>query len=748
MCFICKDYKHTKHKHILLEQEAERIRSSINTAIQNIKRVAQELTDSAHKLESVARQLEGASNDVGPAEVDTGGTAAEARARVSQYFAQLRDQLNRQETQAMTVLDAHVRERLCSIRQQQEDMTTLLSQMVAVVVDGERAIQQDDGRLIVASQDLSARLAHVTSQEQQLAQLASLVPDPAIPITFTKDNRIHIGARIEMRVVTLGLDGAGKTSILFKLKQDEFVSTIPTIGFNVETIEYKNFKFTVWDVGGQPKLRPLWRHYYFNTQAVIFVVDATDVDRLLEAQSELTKLMTERELKDASLLIFANKEIFKMDNTQSYPSKKHEPDNDSGLGSVVAKHYNSIEDKGVKERSKSRIFFMRNSNNWIKSYLINYCLEQIRDRQVDDYPISALDLGCGKGGDLLKWQKREETEMHKESPWFNQQCEEAKQKSKKAFKKYRNQRTPENQELCRKTRNEYLKIRREAEIQYENDTEAKAKSEPKPFSSSSNRKMKGNIRHLVCADIAETSLDQCKERHELNKKKGRGKGFTAEFILADCTKKRIKPLLENPNKQVDLVSCQFAFHYCFESLNQAETMLRNVSENLKKGGYFVATIPNAYEIITRLKSSRGRSFGNEVYQIEFPEDRPENPPLFGDRYNFFLEGAVNCPEFLVHPPTLEKLAKKWGLQQLWSRDFATVYNDALKDQECQHLLNVMKALENFPDEVEQVTETDGEYKHAREYLSSKSGVELVRTLSKSEWEAMCLYRACIFKKVN
>ncbi|RXG51706.1 E3 ubiquitin-protein ligase TRIM23, partial [Armadillidium vulgare] len=121
------------------------------------------------------------------------------------------------------------------------------------------------------------------------------------------DNRIHIGTRIEMRVVTLGLDGAGKTSILFKLKNDEFVSTIPTIGFNVETIEYKNFKFTVWDVGGQPKLRPLWRHYYFNTQAVIFVIDATNVDRLLEAQSELNKLMTEKELKDASLLIFANK---------------------------------------------------------------------------------------------------------------------------------------------------------------------------------------------------------------------------------------------------------------------------------------------------------------------------------------------------------------------------------------------------------------------------------------------------------
>ena len=93
-----------------------------------------------------------------------------------------------------------------------------------------------------------------------------LIPDASIPITFTKDNRVHIGQKIEMRVVTLGLDSSGKTSILFKLKQNEFVQTIPTIGFNVETLEYKNIKFTVWDVGGQPKLRPLWKHYYLNTQ--------------------------------------------------------------------------------------------------------------------------------------------------------------------------------------------------------------------------------------------------------------------------------------------------------------------------------------------------------------------------------------------------------------------------------------------------------------------------------------------------
>lgn len=81
-----------------------------------------------------------------------------------------------------------------------------------------------------------------------------------------QDNRVHIGPKIEMRVVTLGLDGAGKTSILFKLKQNEFMTMLPTIGFNVETVEYKNLKFTIWDVGGQHKLRPLWKHYYLNTQ--------------------------------------------------------------------------------------------------------------------------------------------------------------------------------------------------------------------------------------------------------------------------------------------------------------------------------------------------------------------------------------------------------------------------------------------------------------------------------------------------
>ena len=69
----------------------------------------------------------------------------------------------------------------------------------------------------------------------------------------------------DMRILMLGLDGAGKTTVLYKLKLGEVISSVPTIGFNVETVQYKKINFQVWDIGGQEKLRLLWRHYYNNT---------------------------------------------------------------------------------------------------------------------------------------------------------------------------------------------------------------------------------------------------------------------------------------------------------------------------------------------------------------------------------------------------------------------------------------------------------------------------------------------------
>merc|ERR1719247_592209 len=117
-----------------------------------------------------------------------------------------------------------------------------------------------------------------------------------------------LGAKEEKRILMVGLDAAGKTTILYKLKLGEVVTTIPTIGFNVETVEYKNISFTVWDVGGQDKIRTLWRHYFQNTQGLIFVIDSNDSARFEDARQELQKMLNEDELREAFLLVFANKQ--------------------------------------------------------------------------------------------------------------------------------------------------------------------------------------------------------------------------------------------------------------------------------------------------------------------------------------------------------------------------------------------------------------------------------------------------------
>jgi len=112
----------------------------------------------------------------------------------------------------------------------------------------------------------------------------------------------------EVRILILGLDGAGKTTILYRLQIGEVVTTIPTIGFNVETVTYKNIKFQVWDLGGQTSIRPYWRCYYANTDAIIYVVDSQDRDRIATSKEELFAMLEEEELKDAAVLVLANKQ--------------------------------------------------------------------------------------------------------------------------------------------------------------------------------------------------------------------------------------------------------------------------------------------------------------------------------------------------------------------------------------------------------------------------------------------------------
>lgn len=106
----------------------------------------------------------------------------------------------------------------------------------------------------------------------------------------------------------VGLDAAGKTTILYKFKLGEVVTTVPTVGFNVETVEYKNISFTVWDIGGQDKIRKLWRYYYQGINAIIYVVDSNDRDRIELAREELSAMLAEEELRGAALLVLANKQ--------------------------------------------------------------------------------------------------------------------------------------------------------------------------------------------------------------------------------------------------------------------------------------------------------------------------------------------------------------------------------------------------------------------------------------------------------
>ena len=112
----------------------------------------------------------------------------------------------------------------------------------------------------------------------------------------------------DVRILMVGLDAAGKTTVLYKLVSGNVVTTIPTIGFNVETVKYKNINFTMWDVGGRSGTRGLWRHYYQNTKAIIFVVDSDDRDRIEDARENLMRMLNEDELRDAVILVYANKQ--------------------------------------------------------------------------------------------------------------------------------------------------------------------------------------------------------------------------------------------------------------------------------------------------------------------------------------------------------------------------------------------------------------------------------------------------------
>jgi mRNA (guanine-N7-)-methyltransferase len=336
------------------------------------------------------------------------------------------------------------------------------------------------------------------------------------------------------------------------------------------------------------------------------------------------------------------------------------------IGVRVAEHYNKRPEKGLEERSKSRIVYLRSFNNWIKSMLIGDTLQKVKADGVRK--INVLDIACGKGGDLLKW-----------------------------------------------------KI--------------------------------GGISHVVCVDIAGTSIQQCQQRFkEMGQRNNNYTPFTAEFITADCTKSRLKPLYRNKKVLFDVVSCQFAFHYSFESFKQVDQMLQNASECLKPGGYFIGTTTDSCEIVKRLKESSDLSFGNDIYSISF--DNKDLLPLFGGRYNFHLTEAVDCPEFLIYFPALVDIAKRHDLELVFKTRFDDYFNECTKRGEARWLLERMQALETYPpfDEQKLASGLPDDYKCAKDEVKKLRtegvGRSRIGTLSFSEWQVATLYDVFTFRKIT
>ncbi|KAL3873470.1 hypothetical protein ACJMK2_036583 [Sinanodonta woodiana] len=114
---------------------------------------------------------------------------------------------------------------------------------------------------------------------------------------------------MEYRILMLGLDQSGKSSILYKLKLDENLMLIPTIGFNRENIKTENgVSLTVWDVGGQEEIRNLWTHYLQNTDGLIYVVDSAHRQSIHVSARELHNICDKEEMRGVPLLVMANKQ--------------------------------------------------------------------------------------------------------------------------------------------------------------------------------------------------------------------------------------------------------------------------------------------------------------------------------------------------------------------------------------------------------------------------------------------------------
>mmetsp|Transcript_36111 Transcript_36111/g.60880 ORF Transcript_36111/g.60880 Transcript_36111/m.60880 type:complete len:338 (+) Transcript_36111:151-1164(+) len=222
---------------------------------------------------------------------------------------------------------------------------------------------------------------------------------------------------------------------------------------------------------------------------------------------------------------------------------------------------------------------------------------------------------------------------------------------------------------------------------------------------------KANIEYYCGIDIAKESV----KSHARNRYNKDNYPFPAHLMCVDAFQVDLKPLVPHPGTY-DLCSCQFAFHYSFATEARARQTLKNVSSLLRPGGYFIGTTPDANVIVKNLRASKGLSFGNGCYKVEFSETHADKAFLeaFGNEYNFTLTDAVDgVAEYLVPFRTLEEMAKEEGLALELRANFHDFFCERRHDPEAEALLRQMKVLE---DPATQSSITADEWEASRIYI--------------------------------
>lgn len=291
---------------------------------------------------------------------------------------------------------------------------------------------------------------------------------------------------------------------------------------------------------------------------------------------------------------------------------------------TVAAHYNERKGEGRRGRKQSRIYHMRQFNNWLKSVLID-----LHTRP----GYSVLDLCCGKGGDLNKW-------------------------------------------------------------------------------------VAAGISSYVACDVAELSVKEAAKRYNSLSQAP----FRPHLMVGDCFGVSIVDFAP-PEQMYDVVSCQFAIHYAFESEDRVRMLLKNVRDCLKPGGFFIGTTVDANVLVRKIRAVDGDEISSGIYRVKlderFASKRFARGTPYGIRYFFTLDQNVeDCPEFLVHFPSFKALALEYDLELFLNCNFHDFYTEFTS--------------ENYPD--------------FRNLFRTMNVVDETGTMSADEWDAIYLYAAFAFRR--